>query len=71
MGLVNDQVWLWREAVPLNKGIGAVATVVGAITGLDGSGFPEYPCGINSKAATAIGTGAATLTALGRLQPSG
>jgi len=56
--------------VPLNRGIGAVtATVVGAITGLDGSGFSGISLvgSIAKLFSIAIGTGTATLTALGQV----
>lgn len=50
--------------------MGAITlTVVGAITGLDGSGFSGISLAgsIASLFATAIGAGAATLTALGQI----
>lgn len=70
MGLVNDLGVALADTVPLNKGIGAVtATVVGAITGLDGSGFSGISLvgSIAKLFSIAIGTGAATLTALGQV----
>ena len=69
-GLVNDLGVALAGAVPLNRGIGAVtATVVGAITGLDGSGFSGISLvgSIAKLFSIAIGTGAATLTALGQV----
>ncbi|AIE59263.1 putative membrane protein [Bacillus methanolicus MGA3] len=56
--------------MPLNKEIGAVTlTIVGAITGLDGSGFSGISLAgsIAHLFGTAIGAGAATLTALGQV----
>jgi len=69
-GLVNDLGVALAGAVPLNRGIGAVtATVVGAITGLDGSGFSGISLvgSIAKLFSIAIGTGAATFTALGQV----
>jgi NADH:ubiquinone oxidoreductase subunit 3 (subunit A) len=69
-GLVNDLGVALAGAVPLNKGIGAVtATIVGAITGLDGSGFSGISLAgsIAKLFSIAIGSGAATLTALGQV----
>ncbi|HOM42822.1 MAG TPA: hypothetical protein PK481_04740, partial [Bacillota bacterium] len=69
-GLVNDLGVALAGAVPLNRGIGAVtATVVGAITGLDGSGFSGISLvgSIAKLFSIAIGTGTATLTALGQV----
>lgn len=69
-GLVNDLGVALAGAVPLNRGIGAVtATVVGAITGLDGSGFSGISLvgSIAKLFSIAIGNGAATLTALGQV----
>jgi len=69
-GLVNDLGVALAGAVPLNRGIGAVtATVVGAITGLDGSGFSGISLvgSIAKLFSIALGTGAATLTALGQV----
>jgi len=69
-GLVNDLGVALAGIVPLNRGIGAVtATVVGAITGLDGSGFSGISLvgSIAKLFSIAIGTGTATLTALGQV----
>ena len=69
-GLVNDLGVALAGTVPLNRGIGAVtATVVGAITGLDGSGFSGISLvgSIAKLFSIAIGTGAATFTALGQV----
>jgi hypothetical protein len=69
-GIVNDLGVALAEQVPLNGGIAAVVlTVVGAITGLDGSGFSGISLAgsIAQLFSTAIGSGAATLTALGQV----
>ncbi len=69
-GIVNDLGVALAHIVPLNKEIGAVTlTAVGAITGLDGSGFSGISLAgsIAHLFATAIGTGTATLTALGQI----
>lgn len=69
-GLVNDLGLALAQAVPLNPGIGAVTlTIVGAITGLDGSGFSGISLAgsIAHLFSTAIGSGIATLTALGQI----
>ncbi|KAA9031659.1 hypothetical protein [Niallia endozanthoxylica] len=69
-GIVNDLGVALASAVPLSKEIAAVTlTAVGAITGLDGSGFSGISLAgsIASLFATAIGSGAATLTALGQI----
>ncbi|MFZ7102630.1 MAG: hypothetical protein ACOWWO_08220 [Peptococcaceae bacterium] len=69
-GIVNDLGAALAHSVPLNPALGAVTlTSVGAITGLDGSGFS----GISLAGSVAhlfslsIGHGIATLTALGQL----
>ena len=69
-GIVNDLGGALAAVVPLSKAVGAVTlTTVGAITGLDGSGFS----GISLAGSVAllfsdsIGSGAATLTALGQI----
>lgn len=67
---MNDLGVALAHIVPLNNGIGAVTlTVVGAITGLDGSGFSGISLAgsVAHLFATAIGGGAATLTALGQI----
>jgi hypothetical protein len=69
-GLVNDLGVALAGAVPLNKGIGAVtATIVGAITGLDGSGFSGISLAgsIAKLFSISIGYGVATLTAMGQV----
>lgn len=69
-GLVNDLGVALAQIVPLNPAIGAVTlTVVGAITGLDGSGFSGISLAgsIAHLFSTAIGSGIATLTALGQI----
>ncbi|MCZ8535902.1 hypothetical protein M9R32_01700 [Paenisporosarcina quisquiliarum] len=69
-GIVNDLGVALASLVPLSKEVGAVTlTIVGAITGLDGSGFSGISL-VGSVAtifSTAIGAGAATLTALGQI----
>ncbi|EPD53954.1 hypothetical protein HMPREF1210_00777 [Paenisporosarcina sp. HGH0030] len=69
-GIVNDLGVALASLVPLSKEVGAVTlTIVGAITGLDGSGFSGISL-VGSVAtifANAIGAGAATLTALGQI----
>jgi hypothetical protein len=69
-GIVNDLGIALAHIVPLNTGISAVTlTVVGAITGLDGSGFSGISLAgsVAHLFATAIGGGTATLTALGQI----
>jgi len=69
-GIVNDLGLALANVVPLNAGIGAVTlTTVGAITGLDGSGFSGISlAGTVAKLfSIAIGRGIATLTALGQI----
>ncbi len=69
-GLVNDLGVALANTVPLNNTIGAVtSTVVGAITGLDGSGFSGIPLAgsVARLFSTALGGGIATLTALGQV----
>ncbi|WP_195576421.1 hypothetical protein, partial [Paenibacillus sp. 1001270B_150601_E10] len=68
-GIVNDLGVALAGVVLLNGAIGSVTlTVIGAITGLDGSGFSGISLAgsIAQLFATAIGSGAATLTALGQ-----
>lgn len=64
-GIVNDLGVGLAAIVPLTKGI----AVVGAITGLDGSGFSGISLAgsIGSLFGNAIGEGTATLTALGQI----
>lgn len=69
-GLVNDLGSALAQAVPLNAAVGAVTlTTVGAITGLDGSGFSGISLAgsIANLFAASIGHGIATLTALGQI----
>jgi TRAP-type C4-dicarboxylate transport system permease large subunit len=69
-GIVNDLGASLAAAVPLSKAVGAVTlTVVGAITGLDGSGFSGISLAgsVANLFAQSIGTGIATLTALGQI----
>lgn len=69
-GLVNDLGYALASSVPLNPGVGAVTlTAVGAITGLDGSGFSGISLAgsIANLFSEAIGYGVATLTALGQI----
>lgn len=69
-GIVNDLGVALAGSVPLNGVVGSVTlTVTGAITGLDGSGFSGISLAgsIAHLFATAIGSGAATLTALGQV----
>lgn len=69
-GIVNDLGVALASLVPLTKEIAAVTlTGVGAITGLDGSGFSGISLvgSIGSLFGTAIGEGTATLTALGQI----
>ncbi|MGG4490435.1 hypothetical protein [Metabacillus idriensis] len=69
-GIVNDLGVALASVVPLTKEVAAVTlTGVGVLTGLDGSGFSGISLAgsIASLISTAIGTGAATLTALGQI----
>lgn len=69
-GLVNDLGLALAHTVPVNQAVGAVTlTAVGAITGLDGSGFSGISLAgsIANLFSTAIGSGIATLTALGQI----
>lgn len=69
-GLVNDLGLALANSVPLNSTVGAVTlTGVGAITGLDGSGFSGISLAgsVARLFGTALGSGAATLTALGQV----
>ena len=69
-GIVNDLGVALASLVPLTQEIAAVTlTGVGAITGLDGSGFSGISLvgSIGSLFGTAIGEGTATLTALGQI----
>lgn len=69
-GLVNDLGIALANAVPLNQIIGAVTlTMIGCITGLDGSGFSGISLAgsVASLFGTALGSDVATLTALGQI----
>jgi hypothetical protein len=69
-GIVNDIGAALASVVPMSKEIGAITlTAVGAITGLDGSGFSGISLAgsVANIFGTAIGAGAATLTALGQI----
>ncbi|MFS0782964.1 hypothetical protein [Bacillus sp. 1P06AnD] len=69
-GIVNDLGIALSENVPLNKGIAAATvTVVGGITGLDGSGFSGISLAGSVAAlfAHTLSSGIATLTALGQI----
>ncbi|MBO7744150.1 hypothetical protein I8J29_08095 [Paenibacillus sp. MWE-103] len=69
-GIVNDLGVALAHHVPLNQAVASVTlTVTGAITGLDGSGFSGISLAgsVAQLFASAIGSGAATLTALGQV----
>ena len=69
-GIVNDLGVGLAAVVPLTKEIAVVTlAIVGAITGLDGSGFSGISLAgsIGSLFGNAIGGGTATLTALGQI----
>jgi hypothetical protein len=69
-GIVNDLSVSLAGIVPLSNEIAAVTlTTVGAITGLDGSGFSGISLAgsVANLFAEGIGAGAATLTALGQI----
>lgn len=69
-GLVNDLGIALANSVPLNKPLGAVTlTVVGSITGLDGSGFSGITLAgsIAQLFGSALKANVATLTALGQI----
>ncbi len=69
-GIVNDLGLALANAVPLNSTVGAVTlTSVGAITGLDGSGFSGISLAgsVARLFGAALGRGVATLTALGQV----
>ena len=69
-GIVNDLGLALAQTVPINTGVSAVTlTTVGAITGLDGSGFSGISLAgsIAHLFAATIGSGIATLTALGQI----
>lgn len=69
-GIVNDLGVALANVVPVNGVVGAITlTVVGAVTGLDGSGFSGISLAgsIAALFGHAIGSGIATLTALGQV----
>jgi hypothetical protein len=69
-GIVNDLGVALATIVPLTPEVGAITlTGVGILTGLDGSGFSGISLAgsIAQLFSTAIGVGAATLTALGQV----
>jgi hypothetical protein len=69
-GIVNDLGVALASSVPVNATVASVTlTGVGAITGLDGSGFSGISLAgsIAKLFSTAIGSGVATLTALGQI----
>lgn len=69
-GIVNDLGVALAHSVPLTKEIAAVTlTSIGAITGLDGSGFSGISLAgsVASLFSTGMDGGAATLTALGQI----
>lgn len=69
-GLVNDLGAALSQSVPLTPVLGAsTLSIVGAITGLDGSGFSGISLAgsIAKIFGTSIGHGTATLTALGQI----
>ncbi|MCO0596391.1 hypothetical protein NGI46_02825 [Peribacillus butanolivorans] len=70
LGIVNDLGAALAASVPLTKEIAAVTlTGIGAITGLDGSGFSGISLAgsVAKLFGTAIGSGTDTLTALGQI----
>ncbi|MGO4372761.1 hypothetical protein [Paenibacillus sp. 2TAB19] len=70
LGIVNDLGLALAHVMPVNGAVGSVTlTVVGAITGLDGSGFSGISLAgsIAQLFGHAIGSGLATLTALGQV----
>lgn len=67
---MNDLGVALAHTAPLNKEVAAITLAgVGAITGLDGSGFSGISLAgsVAQLFATALETGAATLTALGQI----
>lgn len=69
-GIVNDLGVALAHEVPVNGVVGSITlTLVGAVTGLDGSGFSGISLAgsIAQLFGTAIGSGIATLTALGQV----
>ncbi|WNC12146.1 hypothetical protein [Brevibacillus brevis] len=69
-GIVNDLGVALAHTIPISKEIAALTlTAVGVITGLDGSGFSGITLAgsLAQLFATALGSGVATLTALGQI----
>ncbi|MCR1950030.1 hypothetical protein NSA50_03015 [Clostridium sp. DSM 100503] len=69
-GIVNDLGLALANIVPINSVVSAsTLSIVGAITGLDGSGFSGISLvgSVSQIFSTALGGGIATLTALGQL----
>ncbi|MGN7470607.1 hypothetical protein [Brevibacillus sp. SAFN-007a] len=69
-GIVNDLGVALAHTIPISKEVAALTVAaVGVITGLDGSGFSGITLAgsLAQLFATALGAGAATLTALGQL----
>lgn len=69
-GIVNDLGVALAGVVPLNGAVGAITlTIIGAITGLDGSGFSGISLAgsVAQLFAAATHTGASTFTALGQV----
>ncbi|MGD6957785.1 hypothetical protein ACQCWA_06470 [Rossellomorea aquimaris] len=69
-GIVNDLGASLAAVVPLSTAVGAITlTTVGSITGLDGSGFSGISLAgsVANLFADSIGSGVATLTALGQV----
>lgn len=69
-GIVNDLGVALAHEVPVNGVVGSITlSLVGAVTGLDGSGFSGISLAgsIAQLFGTAIGSGTATLTALGQV----
>ncbi|WP_127534659.1 hypothetical protein [Paenibacillus kobensis] len=69
-GIVNDLGVALANTAPMNEAVASgTLTAVGAITGLDGSGFSGISLAgsVAHLFATALGHGAATLTALGQI----
>ncbi|WP_424765503.1 hypothetical protein [Paenibacillus sp. sgz302251] len=70
LGIVNDLGVALAQVVPVNGVVGSITlTIVGAVTGLDGSGFSGISLAgsIAQLFGHAIGSGLATLTALGQV----
>ncbi|GIN98474.1 membrane protein [Siminovitchia terrae] len=69
-GIINDLGTALAAVVPITKSLGAFTiAAVGVITGLDGSGFSGLPLtgSIAALFGKAIGSGTASLTALGQI----